>query len=213
MIFEDYRLFYSQFRSNFTTTGAIAPSSPHLARAIVFPFSQRPCRPVSVLEVGPGTGSFTHQILRDLRSGDSLDIYELNPKFYSYLMKSLDSHRFPAAGVRCNIYNADIRSITEERQYDFIISGLPFYAFDPETVSEILAIYIDHLSPTGVLSYFEYVLTPEFNSKFLKPAERDRFIRVAKTVRSFVQKYQYECNEVWWNLPPAKARYCRKSNP
>jgi phosphatidylethanolamine/phosphatidyl-N-methylethanolamine N-methyltransferase len=212
MIFEDYRLFYSQFRSNFSTTGAIAPSSPHLAKAIVLPLSQRSCRPVSVLEVGPGTGSFTHQILRHLRSGDSLDIFELNPKFYSFLIKSLDFRHLSAAGVRCHIYNADIRTLNEQTQYDFIISGLPFYAFEPETVSQILAIYMDHLSPTGVLSYFEYVLTPEFKSKFLKPAERDRLIRVAKTVRGFVQKYEYKCNEVWWNLPPAKARYCRKSN-
>jgi len=212
MILEDYRLFYSQFRSNFSTTGAIAPSSPHLAKAIVLPLSQRSWRPVSVLEVGPGTGSFTRQILHHLRSGDSLDIYELNPKFYSFLIKSLDRRHLSAAGVRCRIYNADIRTLKEQTQYDFIISGLPFYAFEPETVSQILAIYMDHLSPTGVLSYFEYVLTPEFKAKFLKPAERDRLIRVAKTVRSFAQKYEYKCNEVWWNLPPAKARYCRKSN-
>ena len=77
-------------------------------------------------------------------------------------------------------------------------------------VAEILDIYLEHLSPTGVLSYFEYVLTPEFKSKFLKPPDRERIIRVGKTVRSFVQKYEYSSNEVWWNLPPAKARYCRK---
>jgi len=211
-MFDDYRLFYSQFRRNFTTTGAIAPSSFHLAKAIVLPLSQRPRRPISVLEVGPGTGSFTHQIVRYLRSGDRLDIYELNQNFYSFLIKSLDRQRLVAAGIHCQVYNADIRSLEDRIQYDFIISGLPFYAFDPETVSAILEIYIEHLSPTGILSYFEYVLTPEFKSKFLKRAERDRFIRVAKTVRNFVDQYQYHCHEVWWNLPPAKARYCRKSN-
>jgi len=210
LMLEDYRLFYSQFRSHFTTTGAIAPSSLHLAKAVVLPLSERAARPIAVLEVGPGTGSFTHQILRYLCSGDTLDIYELNPKFYSFLIRSLDEETLAKRGVQLRIHNADIRSLRTNVEYDFIISGLPFYAFEPQVVSEILDIYLQHLAPTGILSYFEYVLTPEFKSRFLKSADRERMIRVGETVRSFVQKYEYRCNEVWWNLPPAKARYCRK---
>jgi phosphatidylethanolamine/phosphatidyl-N-methylethanolamine N-methyltransferase len=209
-MFEDYRLFYSQFRSRFSTTGAIAPSSTHLAKAIVLPLTKRPARPIAVLEVGPGTGSFTHQILQHLRSGDMLDVYELNPKFYSFLIKSLNEEVTMRRGIQLTIQNADIRSLRTKTQYDFIISGLPFFAFEPQMVSEILDIYLEHLSPAGILSYFEYVLTPEFKSKFLKPPDRERIIRVGKTVRSFRQKYEYSSNEVWWNLPPAKARYCRK---
>ncbi len=210
-MFEDFRLFYSEFRNNFTTTGAIAPSSPLLAKAIVLPLLQRPARPISVLEVGAGTGSFTHRILKHLHFGDTLDIYEINPKFYTFLITSLNKDKLSEKGIYCRFHNADIRSLRKKTQYDFIISGLPFYAFEPQTVSEILEIYMEHLSPAGVLSYFEYILTPEFKSKFLRPSERDRLIRVAKTVRKFVQKYQYSSNEVWLNLPPAKARYCRKS--
>src|SRR5262245_121566 len=209
-MFEDYRLFYSQFRNHFTTTGAIAPSSLQLAKVVVFPLSERPARPIAVLEVGPGTGSFTHEILRHLRPGDRLDIYELNPKFYSFLVKTLDEDTVSRRRVQLRIYNADIRSLRTEFQYDFIISGLPFYAFEPQTVSKILDIYLENLAPAGVLSYFEYVLTPEFKSRFLKFADRDRMIQVGKTVRSFVQKYEYRCSDVWWNLPPAKARFCRK---
>src|SRR2546426_10859047 len=157
-MFEDYRLFYSQFRSRFTTTGAIAPSSNHLAKAVVLPLTERPARSIAVLEVGPGTGSFTHHILRHLRSGDTLDLYELNPKFYSFLIKSLDKEKTKKKGIQLTIQNADIRSLRTKTQYDFIISGLPFFAFEPQMVSEILDVYLEHLSPTGVLSYFEYVL-------------------------------------------------------
>ena len=210
-MFESYRLFYSEFRNNFTTTGAIVPSSPLLAKAIALPLLQRPARPIAVLEVGAGTGSFTHRILKHLRAGDILDIYELNPKFYTFLIKSVNRDKLIEKGIHCKFHNADIRSLRKKIQYDFIISGLPFYAFESQTVSEILEIYMEHLSPAGVLSYFEYILTPEFKSKFLSPPERDRLIRVANTVGNFVQKYQYSCNEVWLNLPPAKARYCRKS--
>src|SRR5437867_376547 len=169
-MFEDFRLFYSEFRNNFTTTGAIAPSSPLLAKAIVVPLLQRPGRPISVLEVGAGTGSFTHRILKHLRPGDILDVYEINPKFYNFLINSFNKEKLSEKGISCQFHNADIRSLRKHIQYDFIISGLPFYAFEPHAVSEILEIYMEHLSPVGVLSYFEYVLTPEFKSKFLSPS-------------------------------------------
>ena len=49
-------IFLSQVLSNFGTVGAIAPSSPPLAKAIVRPLQDRPKRPISVLEAGAGTG-------------------------------------------------------------------------------------------------------------------------------------------------------------
>jgi phosphatidylethanolamine/phosphatidyl-N-methylethanolamine N-methyltransferase len=209
---KDLRLFYSECRTNFGTIGAIAPSSPLLAKAIILPLQHRPRRPISVLEAGAGTGSFTHRILSHLRFGDTLDIFELNPKFYSFLKRSLRKARLSEKGIQCRLHNADIRTLRKQTQYDFIISGLPLNNFDSRTVSEILQIYLDHLSPTGVLSYFEYILTQEFKSKFLKPAERDRLIQVAKTIGKFVEEYQYSCYQVWWNLPPAKARHFRKTS-
>src|SRR5512139_3062682 len=86
---KDFRLFYSEFRRNFITTGAIAPSSPLPAKAMIYPLKQRVNNPIRVLEVGAGTGAFTHRILRELRSGDSLDIYELNPRFFRALNENL----------------------------------------------------------------------------------------------------------------------------
>ena len=59
-------VFLSQVLSNFGTVGAIAPSSPLLAKAIVQPLQDRPERPISVLEVGAGTGVFTARILKSL---------------------------------------------------------------------------------------------------------------------------------------------------
>jgi phosphatidylethanolamine/phosphatidyl-N-methylethanolamine N-methyltransferase len=207
---KDLRLFYSECRNNFATVGAIAPSSPLLAKAIILPLQHRPRRPIAVLEAGAGTGSFTHRILNQLRFGDRLDIYELNPKFYSFLRRSLRKAKLSERGIQCRLHNADVRTLRKGTQYDFIISGLPLNNFDSRTVSEILQTYLDHLCPTGVLSYFEYFLTQEFKSKFLKPTERDRLIQVAKTVGKFIAEYQYSCYQVWWNLPPAKARHFRK---
>jgi len=206
----DIRVFYSAVRDDFQSIGAIAPSSSLLAKAIVNPLAQRPPGPVRVLEVGPGTGSFTSRILEHLRNGDHLDIFEVNPKFCLFLQESLQKARLTERGIRWELFNADIRTLDKPLQYDFIISGLPLNNFDPPTVAEILDILIDHLSPVGVLSYFEYVLLQNFKARVLRSTDRDRVVKVANTVRTFNQKYQYHCNHVWWNLPPARARHCRK---
>ena len=87
-------------------------------------------------------------------------------------------------------------------QYDYIVCGLPFNNFEPELVSEILAVLIDRLAPRGVFSYFEYNLSHEFKSKFLRSKDRQRMLRVGKIVRSFIEQHQFGCRQVWLNLPP-----------
>ncbi|HVN79361.1 MAG TPA: methyltransferase domain-containing protein [Terriglobia bacterium] len=204
------RVFYSAIRNDFQSVGAIAPSSSLLAKAIVNPLAQRPPGPALVLEVGPGTGSFTSRILENLREGDHLDIFEVNPRFCLLLRDSLQKACLRERGIGWELFNADIRSLDRPVQYDYIISGLPLNNFHPATVAEILDILIDHLSPSGIFSYFEYVLLNNFKAKILRTTDRDRVVGVINTVRTFNQKYQYDCNHVWWNLPPARARHCRK---
>jgi len=207
---KDISLFFSQFRENFTTTGAIAPSSLLLSRAITDPLGQRAARPIQVLEVGPGTGAFTLEILRHLRAGDCLEIYELNTRFCEYLRNNLPWEDLLAEGIQCRLHNADVRSIGSEFQFDYVVCGLPFNNFEPELVSEILAVLIDRLETNGVLSYFEYNLSHQFKAKFLKASDQQRMIRVGQIVRSFIEQHQFGYRQVWLNLPPAKARYCRK---
>jgi phosphatidylethanolamine/phosphatidyl-N-methylethanolamine N-methyltransferase len=103
-----------------------------------------------------------------------------------------------------------VRHVGSDVQYDYIVCGLPFNNFEPELVSEILAVLIDRLAKNGVLSYFEYNLSHEFKSKFLKSRDRQRMLRVGQIVRSFIEQHQCGYRQVWLNLPPARARYCQK---
>ena len=207
---KDLTLFFSQFTENFTMTGAIAPSSPLLGKAITDPLSLRPSRPIQVLEVGPGTGAFTRQIVKHLRSGDRLEIYELNTRFCEHLRQNLPWEWFQSKGIQCRLHNADVRDIGRDLQYDYVVCGLPFNNFEPELVSEILTVLIDRLATNGVFSYFEYNLSHEFKSRFLKSKDRQRMLHVGKIVRSFIEQHQFGYRQVWLNLPPARARYCQK---
>src|SRR6266550_1237009 len=80
------REFYQEFRQAYTTTGSILPSSRGLARALSGPFRRRRGT-ARVLEVGPGTGAVTAEILRCMRPGDHLDIVEINAHFVDVLRR------------------------------------------------------------------------------------------------------------------------------
>src|SRR5262245_34325403 len=76
--------FYRQFRDQYHTTGSILPSSRALARAMTRPMRRRQ-PPRRILEVGPGTGAITAEIVRHLRPGDQFDIVEINAEFVACL--------------------------------------------------------------------------------------------------------------------------------
>ena len=79
-LWTDCGAFFRAFRRNFHTTGAILPSSRFLARAMTFDL-KGPRRPARILEVGPGTGAVTREIVRHLQDDDRFDAVEINPSF------------------------------------------------------------------------------------------------------------------------------------
>ncbi|MGH9488473.1 MAG: class I SAM-dependent methyltransferase [Terriglobales bacterium] len=204
-----YRLFYSQFRRHFHTTGAIAPSGGALAGEITAPLAQAEGRkPLRVLEVGAGTGVFTRAILRRLGAGDRLDICEVNRAFEPLLEARLEQARVEERGIACKIHFEDICSWTPCSEYDFIISGLPLNNFAPELVERILMLYSALLLPGGVLSYFEYLYVRDFKFMLVhSPAERQRLQGVGRVVSGFLHQHTSRSVAVALNFPPAMARH------
>ena len=80
----EYRVFWREFRQTFHTTGAVLPSGRSLCKALA---SQVGRDEVArrVLEVGPGTGAVTNEIIRRLGPNDRLDLVELNARFAAVL--------------------------------------------------------------------------------------------------------------------------------
>src|SRR5438876_806992 len=85
----DCSSFLRQARRHFHDVGAVMPSSRFLGRALASEL-KKPRGPCRILEVGPGTGSVTAQILRALQPGDRVDLVELNTEFVNLLQKRLD---------------------------------------------------------------------------------------------------------------------------
>jgi len=197
------RLFLRQARRDFLHTGAIAPSSRFLARAITSMIgSQR--HPMDVLEAGAGTGALTGEILKRLPGGSRFDIYEINPIFSSHLEK-----RFGGAD-RVTVINRKVQEIPEISHYDAIVSGLPLNNFEPALVKEILGRLFDALKPGGVLSYFEYLLIREIKSLTTGRVERRRLRKVGRVTGGFLERYEFRRDAVLLNIPPAVVHHLRK---
>ncbi|MCX7764100.1 MAG: methyltransferase domain-containing protein [Bacteroidia bacterium] len=200
---ESWIHFWRASLEDFHHTGAIAPSSVFLARAMTAVL--RPPRPAwTILEVGPGTGAITTAILEHLLPNDQLDIVEINGLFVERLRKRFEEDprfRLPCSQVR--LYHTAVEKFYPPYRFDCIISGLPLNNFHPERVREILGHFERLLQPNGFLIYFEYVGVRHLKKPFSSRAEKHRLYRIERITQNFLKKHGARKQLVLLNLPPA----------
>src|SRR5690242_10259994 len=95
----EYKVFWREFRQTYHTTGAVLPSGRALSRALSRFVRDGEAASAAgqsssldsaipgrrILEVGPGTGAVTKQIVRDMRPHDRLTLVERNDQFVDHL--------------------------------------------------------------------------------------------------------------------------------
>ncbi len=191
--------------------GAVSPSSRSLARTLCAPY-RRAAGPSTVLEVGAGTGAITRELGRILRPQDRLDVCEISDEFADILERDVLSNSDFAPAVsegRVRLIRSAVQDIEGERKYDFIISGLPFTAFELRDVKAVFAVIRRLLKPDGVFSYFEYAGMRK-TSQVLAVGRRRRRVRsVSAYLTHNIRNHQFAQRIVLTNVPPACARYLR----
>ncbi len=209
----DYSVFLRQFFQRYHTTGSITPSGRSLAKAL--------CRyvekgvpsngsPRQILEVGPGTGAVTTQLVRKLRPEDRLTLVELNDDFVRHLHERFagDSH-FKAVAARSNIVHGRLEDLPGERSYDVIISGLPLNNFAVAEVEQILGIFQRLLKPGGTLSFFEYIAIRKVKSFVTSSQGRARLRGIGQALHRTLHGREIKRDWIWPNLPPAWVHHVR----
>jgi phospholipid N-methyltransferase len=205
--FSECGTFLRESRRHFRATGAVMPSSRFLARALAAPL-EGPRKPRLILEVGPGTGSVTREIIKRLIPGDRLDAVELNEQFVERLNLLLQHDpRFHPRRDQVSVIHSPVEKLPGEGVYDHIISGLPINNFPVALVREIFRAYMRLIKPGGTLSYFEYSLVRQIKSPFVGRKERRRLYRVGRIVRNYIRSYQVRRQQVLMNVPPAIVRH------
>lgn len=189
--------FVSEFARDPMSVASLTPSGQALTRQVIAPVPA--AGDPTVVELGPGTGSFTRAIQARLVGRGRHVAIDVNERFTALL-----AGRFPGADV----VTADARELGAVLgklgldRADVVVSGLPWAAFRPQLQLEILDAVTDALTPDGAFTTFAYV-----------------HARWAGSARSFRRELGERFEEVvlgrtvWANLPPALVYHCRRPCP
>lgn len=208
-LFHDQRVFWRQFREHFHTTGSVLPSGPYLGRALAryVGSTSGPCR---VLEVGPGTGAVTTQIVGRLGAEDRFDLVELNAEFVRRLNERFAKEEaFRRVAPRSRVLHQRIEELATDDPYDLIISGLPLNNFAVADVQQILATLRGLLKPGGTLSFFEYIAIRKVRSVVSGPTERARMRGITRALDELLGPHEFRRDWIWPNVPPAWVHHVR----
>lgn len=182
------------FLRNPLRVGALCPSSRALCSTIVSKVGIDDAK--VIVELGPGTGVITREIILRKPNSAQLIAIELDPALCGHLRES-----FPGITV-CNDNAAGIATILERYSLpdpDVIISGIPWANFSSAMQWEILSSIAEHIRPGGYFTTFAYL-------QGMMLASGLRFRRMLTEVFSEVSTSPV----VWSNLPPAFVYRCRK---
>jgi phosphatidylethanolamine/phosphatidyl-N-methylethanolamine N-methyltransferase len=178
--------FLAQYFRDPRGVGAIAPSSPALARAMVDAVDPDAAR--VVVEYGPGTGVFTAELIARRRPGTRIVAIELNPDFHRVLadrfrdVADFDLVRGSAADVASIVAGLGIGRV------DHVLSGLPLSSLPADVGEAILTETANLLGKHGRFLLFQY--------------SRYRRAMIARHFRHIASRH------VLANLPPAYVFAC-----
>lgn len=178
--------FLKEYVKHPRNTGAIAASTSRLAKGMVngIDFDKAKC----IVEIGPGLGSFTKEIMKRKKPETFLLLIEINETFYRFLQEmyqndsSVQIVKGSAENMEQFLLAANIKEI------DYCVSGLPFASLPVQVSNRILTNVMELLKPNGKFITFQYSL--------FKYALINQFFS------------DISIEKVWLNLPPAYVLSC-----
>jgi len=194
-----YRLFFQESMRSLGPTASMFPSSRYLANALTRPIDFRRAR--TVVELGPGTGAVTNEILKRLRPDATLFAIDINPAFIDHLRATCrDPRLVPLSGSA-----TDLLALLERHDVqsaDAVISSLGLTGMEHRArmfiMRQISACLVSH----GTMTQYQYAAHFEIPKLRLCAFDEERFLR-----RFFGN---VSVGRVLLNLPPALVFTCRK---
>ncbi|MFZ0639795.1 MAG: methyltransferase domain-containing protein [Candidatus Acidiferrales bacterium] len=191
------KVFASEVLSNFYTTAAVAPSSSHLAAAMVAPLPLS--ETLVAVEFGAGTGAMTRALLEELPRRATLIVFEINPRFVEYLRAE-----FP--DPRLILINESVERVEPElhkRGYDHadvVVSSLGLGFMSESQRRNIFEGLMPFVRPHTVLTQYQYIHSMQFaNGRLRRLSLRPLLNHYFSSVESKI---------VWRNVPPAYVYTC-----
>ncbi len=147
--------FFKTYLKERKQVGAFTPSSRFLVNKMCNKIDFKNAK--VIIELGPGTGVFTKEILKRAHHDAKIFVFELNEDFYKYLLE-----KYPDPRVTLVHESADqIKEILKEHgveKADAVLSSLPL-AIIPDTVkNKILDAIYTVLNSGGIYIQYQYSL-------------------------------------------------------
>ncbi len=205
-----YLNFIKEFTKSFKEMGSMFPSSRDLSKKMARPVKEA-TRPINILEVGPGTGPVTKQILKLMRAGDSLTICEINPRFVTLLKENLNKNEdYLRLQENVTIIQAPVQELLKQdnqEKFDVIISSLPFTNFRPDLVQDILDSYRQMITAQGQVVFFQYLGIKKIVRLFANEDTKKRLSGVERVIDSWCHSTDAKIKKEIsiFNIPPACA--------
>lgn len=168
---------------NIRQTGSVVESSPALTARMtdIIQFQ----KPLSIVELGAGTGVMTRHLLGRMSPASTLASFEINPELFRILSAVKDQ--------RASHHNADVLGLAAyvpDESADYILSGIPLANLDAPTKSALLERCHQALKPGGFFIQFQYSL---------------------KDIAAIRQRFPAVCyGFTLLNIPPAFIYYAQK---
>lgn len=146
-------LFFKRLLANPIRVGYLVPSSPFLTRKTArrIDFSV----PRTVVELGPGEGCHTRQIVRRMDPASKLILIELDAHFVEHLEKQF------AADKRVTVVHGDALHLPEMletlgcRDPDYIVSGIPFTIMERQLREQLLVSIARAMGPESIFITYQ----------------------------------------------------------
>lgn len=190
-----YRLFFKESLRSLRLTASVFPSSGKLASALARPIDFERAR--IIVELGPGTGVITREILKRLHPDAKLFAIDLIPAFIHHLRATChDPRLIPVRGSATDLQ--DLLAAHDVRCVDAVVSSLPLTAMDEETRTNVMLAIGKCLTADGSMTQCQWELARLRPSAF----REERFLR------EFFG--DVSVRRVLLNLPPTLVFTCRK---
>ena len=183
--------FAKQFLVHPISTGAIAPSSRALAKKVCELADIDSAK--TIVEIGPGSGSFTKMIQAKRSPESTFFAIEINPEL-------AEQAREECPGVEiitdCGTKIGDYLNKHGVEHCDTVVGGLPWANLPEDVQKRLLSAIIDALTPDGKYVTFTYM-----HSRLVPMGRRFKKLLEENFSKVLVSRM------VWKNLPPAVV-YC-----
>jgi len=196
----DHLVFLREFIAEFEHTGTVWPTSAQAARTLAHPLlTDR--GPKTILEIGPGTGSVTVEILRHMQPGDHLTVCEINPRFMKALKENLAGNPdFERHRENIFFFEGPVQNLPEDRHFDVIVRALPFLNFELSIVQEIFEKLRRVSTSETVMTYYEYIGLRQLGK--VVPSKKARMRELDPFFKAMHSRHRARRTRVWWNLLP-----------